>query len=103
MANFYFNYVGNRIIIYITACNFLFCSLPLRAQIYYEKAINLNDIVFVSRMQNLIEKVKRYADRLKQGKLLEAVLDIRMEVEAYTGKWGHIPLSFLCMINIIHP
>src|ERR1700731_3813706 len=86
MAIFYFNHIGTRIILCTTACNFLFCSLPLKAQTYNEKAINLNDMAFVARMQKLIEKTKKYVDRLEQGKLLEAVMEIKMEVEAYTGK-----------------
>lgn len=48
--------------------------------------INLNDIAFIARIEQLYEKAKRYIDKLEDGKLIDVMLDIKTEVEVYTGK-----------------
>ena len=74
----------------VTASSFVACTIATPIQAYQQcKAqvgINFNDIAFVARIEKLIEKVKKYQKKLESGKLIEVMLDIKTEVEAYTGR-----------------
>ncbi|KIC74843.1 hypothetical protein DB44_AA00020 [Candidatus Protochlamydia amoebophila] len=52
----------------------------------YSFDVNLNDINFIIRIEKLIEKMNRYKDRLDSDGLIGVLLDIKHEVEGYTGK-----------------
>jgi len=91
MGNIYFTRLFRHSTLWITACSFIGGSLaaPLRASYEFEtqvKAVNLNDVAFIARIEKLYEKVKRYKDKLESEKLIETMFDIKMEVEGYTGK-----------------
>lgn len=89
MGNFRaINMLRNGILCFTTA-SFIACSIqPVNAHVNYAKAIdfNLNDVAFIYRLEKLVERVKRYKEKLENGKLIEVMLEIKMEVEAYTGK-----------------
>ena len=93
MGNIYFTRLFRNFTLCLTSCSFIGGHLASTLYGYYDfegqnKAINvnLNDIAFIARIEKLFEKVKRYKDKLDSGKLIEAMLDIKMEVEGYTGK-----------------
>lgn len=62
--------------------------MPLQAyqECKAQIGINLSDIVFVARIERFVERIKRYKDKLESKKLIEVMLEIKSEVEAYTGK-----------------
>lgn len=74
----------------VTASSFIACTLatPIHAyqQCKAQVGINLNDIAFIARLEKLVERVKKYQDKLESGKLIEVMLEIKTEVEGYTGK-----------------
>ena len=88
MANFYYYNFGVRVVLCATACNFIFYPASLKAHDFNvnANAINLNEVAFLTRIQTLVDKAKKYTDRLDQEKLLHTAMDIKMEVEAYTGR-----------------
>lgn len=101
MGNFYSSGLIRRSILCTTAVTFLSGSVctPLLASYEYAAQakginINLNDAAFIYRLEKLYEKAKRYVDKLESGKLIEVMYDIKLEIEAYTGKKvdidGHI-------------
>ncbi|PJD96133.1 MAG: hypothetical protein CK425_06945 [Parachlamydia sp.] len=47
--------------------------------------VNLNDVNFGIRIQKLKGQVWKYKNKLDSNKLLDTVLEIRSEIEAYTG------------------
>jgi hypothetical protein len=48
-------------------------------------AITFNDIAFWTRMEKLVEKMWKYKDKKDGNKIIDTMLEIKMEVEAYTG------------------
>lgn len=48
--------------------------------------IGLNDIAFWTRMEKLVEKMWKYKDKKDGNKIIDTMLEIKMEVEGYTGK-----------------
>lgn len=76
-------------IICLTASSFIACNLATPLNAYQGSKtvnINLNDIAFVARIEKLVERVQRYKDKLESGKMIEVMLEIKTEVEAYKGK-----------------
>ncbi len=47
---------------------------------------NLNDIALIARLEKLYKRAKRYKDKLKSAKMMEVMLEIKTEVEGYTGR-----------------
>jgi hypothetical protein len=91
MGNIYLTRLFRHSTLWITACSFIGGSLAASLPASYEfetqlKAVNLNDVAFIARIEKLYEKVKRYKDKLESEKLIETMFDIKMEVEGYTGK-----------------
>lgn len=83
MVNFLDYYIFNRFIVCTTICAFsLGSSLPNFAY----TIPNLNDINFAIRIEKLIEKMNRYKDKMDSNGLINVLLDIKHEVEGYTGK-----------------
>lgn len=78
----------NCLIISSTLCIFTLSTIPV-CQVHAIPAlegINLNDIAFAIRIEKLIGKVNKYAEKLDSYKLIDILLDIKHEVEGYTGK-----------------
>lgn len=46
----------------------------------------LNDIAFCFKIEKLIEKINKYKDKRDANKLLETMIELKVEVESYTGK-----------------
>lgn len=77
--------------LYLTASSFIAGTIAMPLNAYQQcKAtqlgINLNDIAFVARIEKLVERVKKYKDKMEQRKLIEVLFEIKTEVEGYTGK-----------------
>ncbi len=47
--------------------------------------VNFNDVAFGVRIEKLVEKVIRYKDKGDSHKLLDIMIDIKNEVQGYTG------------------
>ena len=85
MGNFWKSTKLNIIILSCTLSAFTLSTIvPVHA--LHHPRINLNDIGFAIRIEKLIEKVNKYSERKDSNKLMEAMLDIKSEVEGYTGK-----------------
>lgn len=86
MDNFFKPALYKRAVILGTACAFTL-SIPSMTQVYATNAnIDFQGIQFAIRMEKLIEKVNHYKDKMDQKKIIETLLDIKHEVEGYTGK-----------------
>ncbi len=88
MGNFRFAWLFNNCVLCTVASAFVVSTItPLPS--YAAKPninINFNDIAFIARIENLIEKAKKYKGKMEDGKLLDVMIDIKQEVENYTGK-----------------
>ena len=66
------------------------CTFPLAVvtptSAYAQFNVGFNDVNFGIIMQKLINKSWKYHDKLDSEGLLGVILDIKTEVEAYTGK-----------------
>lgn len=62
MANLYYCNFGVRFILCASACNLVFYPSLLKARVNDQQyiSINLNEMAFVTRMEKLIEKTKKY-------------------------------------------
>jgi len=89
MANLFRSAHLNRLCLYGTLATFTLGTIP-QVHAYspsgYNCAVNLNDIGFAIRVEKLIEKANKYKDRRDSSKLLDVMVDLKNEVEAYTGK-----------------
>lgn len=67
----------------------ILCAFPLAVitppSIYGQINLNLNAIDFGVKMQKLIDRAWKYYNKKDSDSLLDVILDIRAEVEAYTG------------------
>ncbi|CUI18091.1 putative secreted protein (plasmid) [Candidatus Protochlamydia naegleriophila] len=52
----------------------------------YAFEVNPGNINFAIKIEKLVEKFKKYKDRLDSEKAIETMLELRKEVESYTGK-----------------
>ena len=52
----------------------------------YAQQIGLNDIAFWVRIEKLVEKMWKYKDKKDGNKILDTMLDMKFEVESYTGQ-----------------
>lgn len=52
---------------------------------YNYQALGLNDVALVIKINKFIDKAKKYMDRQDQDKIIDLVLDLRDDVQAYTG------------------
>lgn len=48
--------------------------------------INLDEVNFGIKLQKLIDKAYKYYDKLDSNNLIDVVLDIKSEIESYSGK-----------------
>jgi hypothetical protein len=66
------------------------CSFSLAVvtppPIYSQISINLNNVNFGIKLQKLIDKAWKYYKHLDNESLLDVILEIKSEVESYTGK-----------------
>lgn len=52
----------------------------------YSFDFNLKDANFVIKMEKLVDKLMKYKDKLDSDKVIDIMLDIKHEIESYTGK-----------------
>jgi hypothetical protein len=68
----------------------ILCTFPLAVITppfaYGQINLNLNEVNFGIKLQKLIDKAYKYYDKLDSNNLLDVVLEIKSEVESYTGK-----------------
>lgn len=86
MGNFHSSILLRKSILCLVISSFSLSAIAPLSSYEYRAGINLNDIAFLARMERLYEKAKKYKDSLDSKKLIECMLDIKIEVEAYTGK-----------------
>ncbi len=83
---YFFNYYQfNRLLlsgVLVTFSMAIIAPPPAYSQI----DIGFNDIFFVVRMEKLVEKLWKYQEREDYNKLLDTMLDMKLEVEGYTGQ-----------------
>lgn len=51
----------------------------------YSSNVSINNVAFGVRIEKLVEKVIRYKDKGDSNKLLDTMMDIKNEVQGYTG------------------
>jgi hypothetical protein len=84
MVYFFHPYKFNRIFLCGVLTTFSVAVLtppPAYAQIN----IGLNDVAFAVRMEKLVEKLWKYKEKQDSNKLLDTMLDVKLETEGYTG------------------
>ena len=90
MGSFYNTSLFRNSIICLAASSFITGTITTPLYAFHECktqfGINFNDIAFVTRIEKLVERAKRYKGKLESKKLIEVMLEIKTEVEAYTGK-----------------
>lgn len=66
------------------------CTFPLAIvtppPVYALFDVNFNDINFGVKTQKLIDKVWRYYNKSDANGILDAILELKSEVESHTGK-----------------
>lgn len=72
--------------------NFLLCSVLVTFSVAIltpspcsAVSVNPNDVAFGVRLQKLVDKVLKYKDKGESNKLLDTMIDMKQEVENYTG------------------
>ncbi len=72
-----------RLLVCCTLVAFISASLPisLSANIYS----NANDVAFAYRIEQLLDRVKKAANKNDGNKLIDLMLDVKLEVETYSG------------------
>lgn len=85
MANFLHATKLNRLLLSSTIVTFSLSTLPHPVYATH-KDVTINEILFATRVEKLIEKINKYRDRGDINKLLGAMFDLKLEVETYTGK-----------------
>lgn len=74
-----------RLVLFGILCTFsmaVVAPLPVNGQIN----IGLNEVGFGIRVQKLIDKVRKYYKRSDSDGIMSAVLELKTEIEAHTGK-----------------
>lgn len=87
MVNFLQSPKLNRVLVSCVLASFTLTTLP--APVYSLpnfSGIGFNDVRFVMRIEKLIGKINKYRERGDCDKLLETMIDLKIEVEGYTGK-----------------
>ncbi len=85
MDNFLQSPVLNRILLSCVLTTFSISVIPVHI-CAVNIDINLNDINFAIRIEKLIEKMNRYRDKEESKKLIDTMLEMKFEIEGYTGK-----------------
>jgi hypothetical protein len=66
------------------------CAFPLAVvtppPVYGQINVGFNDVNFGIKVQKLIDKAWKYYDKLDSNGLFDVILEIKSEVETYTGK-----------------
>ncbi len=84
MANVFHSYCFNKLLLSCVLTTFsvaVISPTPAYGQMY----IGLNDVAFGINMENFVKKIRKYRERRDVNKLLDTVLDMKREIEAYSG------------------
>jgi len=79
-----------KVCLYCMLAVFSLCTPKLQAFPAMQPQVGLNEIAFAFKVEKLVEKVNKYKDRQDQKKLLDTMMEIKIEVEGYTGKKIHL-------------
>lgn len=82
MGNIFHIVKFNRIFLCSTLAAISLTTTPTNC--YSQINIGTNDIAFAYRIEQLLEKVKKAADKNDGNKLIDLMLDVKKEVEAYS-------------------
>lgn len=74
-----------RLVLSIVLCSFSLAAVT-PPSIYGQVNRGFNDVSFGVKIQKLIDKAWKYYDKLDGDSLLDVILEIKSEVESYTGK-----------------
>lgn len=83
MGNIFHSVKLNRILLCGVLVAFSLANVPNPC--YSQINIGATDVAFAYRIEQLLEKVKKAADKNDSNKLLDLMLDVKREVEAYSG------------------
>ena len=78
MVDFFRSLSVNRVCLFCTAVSFSLSTLPIQAA----PPITIGDIVYAVKLQNLAEKMKKYANRSDNSKLIKTMFEFKQEAEA---------------------
>ncbi len=71
----------NRLLICGTFIAFSITTIPMPCHCQ----INTNDVAFAYKIEKLLEKVKKVIDKNEGNELIDLMLNVKREVEAYSG------------------
>jgi hypothetical protein len=83
MGNIFHFTKFNRVFLCGTLIAFSLVNIPTPC--YSQNNVGVNDVAFAYRIEKLLEKVKRSADKNDSNKLIDLMLDVKREVEVYSG------------------
>lgn len=87
MVNIFRSSRLNALCLCSTLTVFSVSTVPqLHAFSSYQMNVGLNDIAFGFKIEKLIEKINKYKDKMDSNKLLETMIELKVEVEGYTGQ-----------------
>ncbi len=77
----------NTLCLCSTLVVFSISTIPqLHAFPSHEMAVGANDIAFGFRIEKLIEKINKFKDKEDSKKLLDTMIELKIEIEGYTGQ-----------------
>lgn len=85
MGNIFHFVKFNRLFLCGTLITFSLVSLPNPCYSQTPRVVTINDLAFAHRIEKLLEKVKRAAEKNDGNKLIDLMLDVKREVETYSG------------------
>lgn len=85
MANIFYTFKFNNFLLSGTLIVFSMNTIP-PLYAYQDCIAGLNDIAFCLNIEKLIQRVNKYKDKNDSTKLIEAMIEIKQQVEGYTGK-----------------
>ncbi len=87
MGNFLYAFRPNTICLCSTLIAFSMSSMPI---VYAfeptQMQVGMNDVAFGMKIDKLVENIKKYKDTLNQKKMLETMVELKIEIEGYTGQ-----------------
>lgn len=86
MVNFSVTATSKRIFLYSTALAVVVAPIAPGYAFQPVQVVTINDIATALKFEKLIEKANKYFKAEDSKKLLETMLDIKHETEAYTGQ-----------------
>lgn len=77
--------INVRSVLLATVCS-IFSVCVVVPQPIYSIDFNLKDANFAIKIERLVDKLKKYKDKLNSDKIIETALELKDEIAGYTGK-----------------